>query len=86
MFCQGWLVDHYPRMVVYRKTFNLYRKFQFIGNFKAIQYFVAIVGQNFQWLEFHIKIHGMAGKQCTLSAQRLEKGRFFLKHWLEFQL
>jgi len=36
---QGWLVDPSPPVVVYRKTFNLYKKFQFI----ATQYFVEIV-------------------------------------------
>jgi len=56
----GYLVDLYPLGVVYQKTLNLYRKFQFIGNFKFIPYFVRIVGPHFQWLGFHIKIHGMA--------------------------
>ena len=72
--------------MVYLKILNLYRKFKFVGNFKVIQYFVAVVGPHFQWLAFHIKIHGMAGKQCVFLPKRLEKDRFFLKLWLEFQL
>ena len=56
------LVDPYPPVVVYRKTLNLYRKFQFIENFKVIQYFVTIVGLHFKWLEFLVKIHSLAGK------------------------
>ena len=59
--------------MVYWKTLNLYRKFQFIGNFKATQYFVTIVGPHFQWLEFHITSHGMTGKQCAFSAQMAGK-------------
>ena len=58
-----------PSKVVYRKTLSLYRKFQFIGNVNVTHYFVTIIGLHFQWLEFHIKIHGMAGKQCAFSAQ-----------------
>ena len=61
MFYQGWLVDPYPLGVVYWRTLNLYRKFQFIENFKVTQNFVTMVGQHFEWLEFHIKIYGMAG-------------------------
>jgi len=61
----GWLVDPYPPVVVNWKTWDLCRKFQFIGNCKATQYFV-----NFQWLEFHFKILGMAGKQCVSSTQK----------------
>ena len=76
-FCQGWLVDLYPPRVVYRKTVNLYRKFQFIGNFNVTQYFVTIIGLHFQWLEFHIKIHGMAEKQCISSAQKAGKRSLF---------
>ena len=72
----GWLVDPYPPGVVYRKTLYLYRKFQFIGNFKVIQYFVAIVGLHFQWLENNV----------SFLLKVLEKGRFFLKLGLEFQL
>ena len=64
----GRLVDPCPPGMAYWKTLNLYRKFQFIGSFKATQYFVTAVGQHFQWLEFHIKIHGMAGNQCAFSA------------------
>ena len=63
MFCQGWLVDPYPTWVVYWKTLT----FHFIGNFQVTQYLVTIVGQHCQWLEFHIKINGMAGKQCHFS-------------------
>ena len=33
MFCLGWLVDLCHPGVVYWKTLNLYRKFQFIGDF-----------------------------------------------------
>ena len=43
----GWLVDSYRPGVVYWKTVNLYRKLQFIGNFKVIQYFVTIVDRIF---------------------------------------
>ena len=64
-------------MVAYWETLTIYKKFQFIGSFKAIEYFVTIVGPHFQWLEFHIKIHCMAGKQCVLSAQKAGKGHFF---------
>ena len=53
MFCQRWLADPYPPGVVYRKTLNLCSNSQFIGNFKVAQYFVTMVGQHFQWLEFH---------------------------------
>ena len=70
MFCRGWLVDPYPLGVVYCKTWYLYRKVQFIGNVTITQYFVAVVGQHCQWLEFHIKIHGVAGKQCVFSVQK----------------
>ena len=58
----GWLGDPCLPGVVYRKTLNLDKKFQFIGNFKATQCFVTIVEMHFQWLEFHIRIHGVAGK------------------------
>ena len=37
MFCQGWMVDPYHPGVVYWKILNLYRKFQFIGNFSVTQ-------------------------------------------------
>ena len=57
----------------YRKILNLTKEFQFIGNFKVIQYFVKIVELHLHWLEFHIKIHGMAGKQCAVSAQKAGK-------------
>ena len=53
----------------YRKILNLHKEFQFIGNFMVVQYFVTIVKPHFQRLEFHIKIHGMTGKQCVFSAQ-----------------
>ena len=86
MFCQGWLVDPCTPGVVYWKTLKLYRKFQFIGKFNVTQCFLTIVGQRFQWLEFHIKIHSMAGKQRTISAQKTGKRPLFLKLWLEFQL
>ena len=71
------LVDPYPPGVVYRKILDLYRKFQFIGNFKVTQYVVTIVRPHFQWLEFHIKIHGMAGKQCFFCPKTWEKVVFF---------
>ena len=80
-----WLIYPYPPVVVYRKTLNLYRKFQFIGSFKVIQCFVTIVGLYCQWLEFHVKIQSKAGKHCVFLPKRLEKGHFFLKLWLEFQ-
>ena len=31
----GWLVDLYAPGMVFQKTLNLYRKFQFIGNFEV---------------------------------------------------
>ena len=80
MFFQGVVGRSFPPGVVYWMILNLYRKFQFIKKFKVTRYFVTIVRQHFQWLEVHIKIHGMSGKQCAFSAQRLEKGHFFLKH------
>ena len=52
----------------------------------ATHYFLIKIGLQFQWLEFHIKIHGMAGKQCAFLTKRLVKGHFFLKLGLEFQL
>ena len=70
-----WLEDSYPPGVVYRKTLNLYRKFQ--SKFKITQYFVTIVRLHFQWLDFYIKIHGMTGKQCACLPKRLEKVSFF---------
>ena len=82
----GWLVDPYLPHVVYQKILNLYRKFQFIGNFKVNCYLVKIVGHHFQWLEFHIKIHDMAAKPYIFLPKWLEKCNFFLKLWLEFQL
>ena len=42
-FCQGWLLDVYLPGVVYGKILHLYKKFQFIGSFKVIQYFLTIV-------------------------------------------
>ena len=42
--------------------------------------------QHFQWLEFHIKIDGMAGKQCVFSPQKAGERSLFLKLWLEFQI
>ena len=77
MFCQGWLVGHCPLGVVYWKTLKLHWKFQFIEYFKVTHYFVTIVGQHFQWLEFHIIIHGMAGKQCAFSSQKAQKRPLF---------
>ena len=65
--------------MVHRKMLNLYRKFQFIGNFEVTQYFVTIVGTHFQWLEFYIKIHSMAGKQCIVSAQEAGERSLFPK-------
>ena len=38
---------------------------------------MAIVGSHFQWLEFHIKINGIAGIQCVFSAQKTGKGSLF---------
>ena len=73
------LVHPYPPVLVYRKTLNLYRKFKFIGNFKVIQYFVTVVEPNCQWLEFHVKIHSIAGKTYVFSAQTVGKGSLFSK-------
>ena len=78
MFCQGWWVDPYPTWVGYWKTLNLCRKFQFFGNFEVTQYLVTIVGQHFQWLEFHIKIHGVAGKQCPSTSPHKKAGKRLL--------
>ena len=52
----------------------------------ATQYFLIIIGLQFQWLQFHIKIHGMAGNNVLFLTKRLEKDHFFLKLGLEFQL
>ena len=52
----------------------------------ATQYFLIIIGLQVQWLEFHIKIQGLAGKQCAFSDHKAGKGSFFLKLGLEFQL
>ena len=40
------------------------------------QYFVTLVGQHLQWLEFHIKIIGMAGRNVLFLPKRLEKVAF----------
>ena len=45
---------------------QFYRKFQYIGNSKV----------NLR-LEFHIKIHVLAGARCASSTQRTGKGHFF---------
>ena len=42
-------------------------------HFKVTQCLVIIVKQHIQWLEIHIKIHGMAGKQCVFSTQKTGK-------------
>ena len=47
----------------------------------ATRYFLIIIGLQFQWLEFHIKIHGMAGKQCAFSDQKAGKGSLFSETW-----
>ena len=85
IFLPGCLEDPNLPGLVSRKTLNLYTKFQFIGNFEVLHYYMRIVGPHFQWLEFHIQTHGMAGKQCIFSAQKAGKGHF-LKIWLGFQL
>ena len=41
-----------------------------LGKFMATQYFLIIIRLQFQWLEFHIKIQGMAGKQCAFYDQK----------------
>ena len=51
----------------------------------AAQYFLIIIGLQFQWLEFHIKIQGLAGKQCAFSDHKAGKRSLFLKLGLEFQ-
>ena len=79
----GWLVGLYVSGVVYRKTLNLYRKFQLIGNFKV----------NLRSRNVYSKIHAMAGKQC-FSAQGVEKvifsetlaGISSLAQWTSYQL
>ena len=72
-----WLVDPRPPGMLFRKTLNVYRKFQFIGNLNVTQYFVTIVRSHFQLLKFHIKTHGVAGKQYVFSAQKVRKRSFF---------
>ena len=47
----------------------------------ATQYFLIIIGLQFQWLEFHIKIHGMAGNQCAFSDQKAGKRSLFSETW-----
>ena len=47
---------------------------------------MTIIRLHFQWLEFHLKIHGMAGKQCAFSVQKAGKRPLVLKLRLEFQL
>ena len=64
----GWLVDLYVPGVIYQKTMNLYRKFQFIGNFRSILR-----------MEIYIKIHVMAGRQFVFLSTGLENVIFFLK-------
>ena len=49
------------------------------SKFKVIEYFATIAGPHFPWVEFHIKIHGMAGKECVFSAQKAGKRSVFLK-------
>ena len=44
-------------------------------------YFVTIVGPHFQWLEFFIKIHRRAGKQCVFSSQWAGKQCVFSSQW-----
>ena len=66
----GWLVVLFPPGVVYLKICNLCRKFQFIGNINATQYYVTIVRPHFQWLEFYSNVHGMAGKRYVFSAPK----------------
>jgi len=63
--------------VVYWKTLNLYRKFQFVKDFKVTHYFMTIIRHHFQWLEFNIKIHGMAGKQSTFAAKEVGERSHF---------
>ena len=47
----------------------------------ATQYFLIIIGLQFQWLEFHIKIQGLAGKQCAFSDQKAGKRSLFSETW-----
>ena len=77
----GWLVDAYLSGVFYQRTLNLCKNFQFIGNFKVTYYFVIIIRPHFQWQEFHIKIHDMAGKQCSFLHKVLYKGCFCSFGW-----
>ena len=77
MFCQGWLVDFFPLRVVYWETLNLYRKFQFVKDFKVTQHIMTIVRQHFQWLKFNIKIHGMAGIKSTFAARKVGERSHF---------
>ena len=65
------------------KEMEMYRKLQFIGNFKVIQCFGKLVALHFQWLEFYIKIHGV---DVFFLPKMLGKFYCFLKLWLEFQL
>ena len=47
----------------------------------AKQYCLIIIRLLFQWLEFHIKIHGMTGKQCAFSDQKPGKRSLFSETW-----
>ena len=47
----------------------------------ATHYFLIIIGLQCQWLDFHIKIQGMAGKQCAVSDQKAGKRSLFSETW-----
>ena len=68
------------------KTLNLWRKFQFIGNFKLTQYLVIIVGQHFNGWNFISKFMVWPENNVLFLPKRLGKCHFFLKLWLEREL
>ena len=82
---RGMVGRFLPSGMVYWKTLNLRRKFQFIGNFKTTQCFdnsrttFSIAGISYKNL-------GMAGKQCAFSAQKAGKGHFFWNLGWNFDL
>ena len=47
----------------------------------ATQYCLIIIRLLFQWLEFHIKINGMTGKQCAFSDQKAGNRSLFSETW-----
>ena len=65
------------RVLVCRKTLNLYRKFQFIGNFKVTRCFVTIVGLIFNGWNAISKCMVLLENNVLFLLKKLEKGHFF---------